>query len=132
MTRKRRDFNYAYYCLEKWVLWNTEHNGFPTRSPILKLGEMAAFSSASSIPTGVESNDRDVERANTILAMMNNSSGKSAERAHLLKVVTAGREGDESVMAAISRLELKVSERAYYDAIEEFDIRLETLTHKVA
>lgn len=132
MKKKRRDFNYAYHCLEQWVLWNTEHNGFPARSPILKLGEMAAFSSASSIPTGVESNDRDVERANTILAMMNNSSGKSAERAHLLKVVTAGRKEDESVMGAIKRLELKVSERAYYDAIEEFDIRLETLIYKVA
>lgn len=132
MKKKRRDFNYAYYCLEKWVLWNTEHNGFPARSPILKLGEMEAFSSASSIPTGVESNDRDVERANTILAMMNDSSGKSAERAHLLKIVTAGRKEDESIQAAINRMNLNLDKRAFHDAIEEFDIRLETLIYKVA
>lgn len=132
MKKKRRDFNYAYHCLEKWVLWNTEHNGFPARSPILKLGEMAAFSSASSIPTGVEANDRDVERANTILAMMNGSSGKSAERAHLLKIVTAGRKEDESIQAVMDRLEIKVDRKLYYDAIEEFDIRLEMLIYKVA
>lgn len=132
MTRKRRDFNYAYYCLEKWVLWNTEHNGFPARSPILKLGEMAAFSSASSIPTGVESNDRDVERANTILAMMNNSSGKSAERAHILKIVIAGQKEDESIQSTMNRLGINLDKRAFHDAIEEFDIRLETLMYKVA
>ena len=132
MSRKRRCFNYANHCLEKWVIWNTEHNGFPSRSPILKLGELAAFSSASSIPTGVESNDRDVERANTILAMMNNSSGKSAERAHLLKVVTAGRKEDESVHAAMTRLNIRVDRKVYYDALEEFDIRLETIMYKRA
>lgn len=132
MKKKRRDFNYAYHCLEQWVLWNTEHNGFPARSPILKLGEMPAFSSSSSIPTGVESNDRDVERANTILAMMNNSSGKSAERAHLLKVVTTGRKENESIQAAMDRLDIKVDRKIYYDAIEEFDIRLEMLVYKAA
>lgn len=132
MKKKRRDFNYAYHCLEQWVLWNTEHNGFPARSPILKLGEMVAFSSASSIPTGVESNDRDVERANTILAMMNNSSGKSAERAHLLKVIAIGQQEGESIQAAIDRLEIKINKRDYYEAIEEFDIRLEMLIYKAA
>ena len=129
--KKRRDFNYAYYCLEKWVIWNSEHNGYPARSPILKVGEAIAYPTQSSIPTGVESFDRDVERANAILAMMNCSSGKSAERAHLLKVVTARRKENESIQAAIDRLGIKISERAYYDAIEEFDIRLETIAYKV-
>ena len=131
MSRKRRDFNYAYYCLEKWVIWNSEHNGYPARSPILKFGEAIAYPTQSSIPTGVEPFDRDVERANAILAMMNCSSGKSAERAHLLKVVTARRKENESIKTAIDRLGIKISERAYYDAIEEFDIRLETIAYKV-
>lgn len=129
--KKRRDFNYAYHCLEKWVIWNSEHNGYPARSPILKFGEAIAYPTNSSIPTGVEPFDRDVERANTVLAMMGCSRGKSVERAHLLKVVTARRKENESIKAAIDRLGIKISERAYYDAIEEFDIRLETIAYKV-
>lgn len=132
MSRKRRCFNYANHCLEKWVIWNTEHNGFPSRSPILKLGEMAAFSSASSIPTGVETNDRDVERANTVLSMMSGSSNKSAERAHLLKVVGVNRQENESVYSTMQRVGITTSERSYYDALEEFDIRLETINHRRA
>lgn len=131
MSRKRRDFNYAYHCLEKWVIWNSEHNGYPARSPILKFGEAMAFPTESSIPTGVEPFDRDVERANTVLAMMNCSSGKSAERAHLLKVVTAGRKEGESIQSAIDNLGINIDKRAFHDAIEEFDIRLETLIYKV-
>ena len=129
MSRKRRDFNYAYHCLEKWVIWDSEHNGYPARSPILKFGEAMAFPTESSIPTGVEPFDRDVERANTILAMMNCSSGKSAERARLLKVVTAIRKENESIQVVLDRIDDKINKRDYYEAIEEFDIRLEMLLY---
>ena len=130
MSRKRRDFNYAYHCLEKWVIWDSEHNGYPARSPILKFGEAIAFPTESSIPTGVEPFDRDVERANTVLAMMNCSSGKSVERAHLLKIITAARVEDETVGDVIKKLNLNIDNRRHSEALEEFAIRLDTLIYK--
>lgn len=123
----RRDYNYANYCLEKWVLWNTEHNGFPSRSPILKFGENPAHIAASSIPTGVEPNNREVEYANFVLAVMNGGDGKSPQRAHILKVVVINRSNGETIKELIKRLDMGISERQYYDALEEFAMRLDTV-----
>lgn len=123
----RRDYNYANHCLEQWAIWSTEHNGFPSRSPILKFGENPAHIAESSIPTGVEPFNRDVERANLILAMMNDSCNKSAERAHLLKVVTVSQGASDTVVSILEKL--KVSRDAYYDALEEFTVRLESIIY---
>lgn len=127
---KRRDYNYAYHCLEKWAIWNSEHNGYPARSPILKFGEAIAFPTESSIPAGVEPFDRDVERANTVLAMMSCSSRKSVERAHLLKIITAARVEDETVGDVIKKLNLNIDNRRHSEALEEFAIRLDTLIYQ--
>lgn len=123
----KRDYSYANYCLEQWVIWNAEHNGFPSRSPILKFGENPAHIAASSIPTGVEPNNRDVERANFVLATMNGSDGRSPQRAHILKVVVSNRSNNETIKELIERLEIGVTERQYYDALEEFTMRLDTI-----
>lgn len=122
----RRDYNYANHCLEQWAIWSTEHNGFPSRSPILKFGENPAHIAESSIPTGVEPFNRDVERANLILAMMNDSCNKSAERAHLLKLVAVHREMDESLDEVLGRIGVK-ERRSYYTALDEFTVRLESI-----
>ncbi|WP_026878506.1 hypothetical protein WMO13_06635 [Ignatzschineria larvae DSM 13226] len=124
----RRDYNYANYCLEQWVIWNTEHNGFPHRSPLCKLGEMAAHIAESSIPSGVEPFNRDVERANLVLAMMNDSCNKGAERSHLLKVITKNRSDNESIDDVIKKVGIK-NKRDYYEALDEFTVRLETIIY---
>ena len=127
---KRRDYNYANHCLDVWAIWKLDHNGFPSRSPILKFGENPAHIAQSSIPTGVEPKGLDIERANRVLGIMNISCEKSAMRAWLLKEVAVKRVDDEEIESVLERLEIKFSRRQYFEALEEFTIRLESIVYE--
>lgn len=127
--RKRRDFDYANYCLEKWAEWSEDDNGFPTRSPTAKYGELKAHRSESSLPTNIEPNSRDIDRAILVLGLMKGSSSKSAEYAEILKKVNRSRCNDESIKQAMERLEIGKGEAVYYMALDEFTMRLEVLIY---
>lgn len=125
--RKRRDFDYANYCLEMWAEWAEDNNGFPSRSPTAKYGELRAHKAESSLPTNIEPNSRDVDRAVLVLGLMKSSSSKSAEYAEILKKVNRSRCNDESIKQAMERLEIGKGEAVYYMALDEFTMRLEVL-----
>lgn len=125
--RKRRDFDYANYCLEMWAEWVEDNNGFPNRSPTAKYGELRAHKAESSLPTNIEPNSRDVDRAVLVLGLMKSSSSKSAEYAEILKKINRSRCNDESIKQAMERLEIGKGEAVYYMALDEFTMRLEVL-----
>ena len=127
--RKRRDFDYANYCLEKWAEWSEDDNGFPARSPTAKYGELKAHRAESSLPTNIEPNSRDIDRAILVLGLMKDSSSKSAEYAEILKKVNRSRCNDESIKQAMERLEVGKGEAVYYMALDEFTMRLEVLIY---
>lgn len=129
MSNKRRDYEYAKICLEAWAFWMMSSNGFSSKSAIARIGEPKNSGNfTSNPPKGAMPINREVEYANTILAIMNNSSSRSAERAHLLKVVTRNQQGNESIKDLFERLQLGAT-RDYSAALEEFTIRLESLVY---
>lgn len=130
MVKKRMDYEYAKICLEAWGFWMLGDHGFSTRSAIARIGEPKNSGNfTASIPKGLVPKNREVEYANSILAMMNNSSGKSAERAHILKVVTRNQQGGESIANVFKRLNISDNVRVYSSALEEFTFRLEVLMY---
>lgn len=106
LMRKRRDYSYAKICLEAWAFWMMGDHGFSSRSAIARMGEPTNHNFGSSTPNGVLPKDRAVDHANTVLAVMNGSCESSAERAHILKVITRNQQGKESIAQTFRRLEI--------------------------
>ena len=118
----RVNTKFAYYCIERWCEHNLEHNGFPSRSPILKFGEESAHISASSIPTGVESKCREEEYAMLVFGLMKAKGGVTAGRVDVLKLIIGRRREDETLQEVCERY--SVSLRSYSRALDEFTIIL--------
>lgn len=127
--RKRRDYSYAKICLEAWAFWMIGDHGFSSRSAIARIGEPSSPNFGSSMPNGVLPKDRAVDHANTVLAVMNGSCDSSAERAHILKVITRNQQGGETIAQTFERLGIDQPTRLYHSALEEFAIRLEVLVY---
>lgn len=125
--RKRRDLEYAKICLEEWAKYMEDTNGFPSRSPTDKYGELKAHRAESSLPNNIESHSREVDFAIQVLGLMRNSNLKSSGYADVLKEVSRNRCNDESIIQALERLELDRSERYYYAALDEFAAMLDVV-----
>ena len=131
--KKRIDFDYANYCLEELAKWSEDDNGFPSRSATAKFGEMRAHRSESSLPTGIEPNSLEVDRALMVLSIMSDSSSKSKARADILKKVSRNACNDETIQQTIDRLGVDRSRTFYFEALDEFAVRLEMFiySHKI-
>lgn len=127
MKQKRQDVEYAKICLEEWAKWVTDTNGFPVESPTAKLGAIEKTSKINTtLPVGVEPPNKDVDRAIFVFQAMVGSSSKSTHRAHILRVMSIGRVGDETIEEAMKRMNIG-GKNAYDRALEEFAIRLEMI-----
>ena len=125
MKQKRQDVEYAKICLEEWAKWTLDTNGFPAESPTAKLGRVEKTSKIGSLlPAGIEPPSKDVDRAIFVFKMMVGSSSKGANRVHILRSVSLGRVGDETIDEAMRRLEF-CGRKAYERALEDFASRLE-------
>lgn len=127
--RKRRDLEYAKICLEEWAKYMEDTNGFPSRSPTDKYGELKAHRAESSLPTNIEPNSREIDRAILVLGIMSDSSTGSQERADLLKRVSRNRCNDETVEQVMERLSITRVKSYYSNALDEFAMRLETIIY---
>ena len=127
--REMRNLNYAKICLEAWAFWSMDNHGFSSRSAIARIGESNGGEFKSSVPNGVSPKERAVEYANTILTIMNGSCDRSAERAHILKVITRNQQGGESIAKTFKRLKIGKPTGIYHAALDEFTIRLESLMY---
>lgn len=127
--RKRRDLEYAKICLEEWAKYMEDTNGFPSRSPTDKFGELKAHRAESSLPGGIEPNSREVNNAILVLSIMSSSSTGSQERADLLKKVSRNRCNDETVEQVMDRLGIVRVKSYYSNALDEFAMRLETIIY---
>lgn len=127
--RKRRDLEYAKLCLEEWAKYMEDTNGFPSRSPTDKFGELKAHRAESSLPTNIEPNSREIDRAILVLSIMGSSSTGSQERADLLKKVSRNRCNDETVEQVMERLSITRVKSYYSNALDEFAMRLETIIY---
>lgn len=127
--RKRRDLEYAKLCLEEWAKYMEDTNGFPSRSPTDKFGELKAHRAESSLPTNIEPNSREIDRAILVLGIMSSSSTGSQERADLLKRVSRNRCNDETVEQVMERLSITRVKSYYSNALDEFAMRLETIIY---
>ena len=127
--RKRRDLEYAKLCLEEWAKYMEDTNGFPSRSPTDKFGELKAHRAESSLPTNIEPNSREIDHAILVLSIMGSSSTGSQERADLLKKVSRNRCNDETVEQVMERLSITRVKSYYSNALDEFAMRLETIIY---
>ena len=127
--RKRRDLEDAKICLEEWAKYMEDTNGFPSRSPTDKFGELKAHRAESSLPTNIEPNNRTIEHAMLVLAIMSDSSSRSKGRADVLKSVSRSICNDESIEQAMERLGIEKAKSYYFDALDEFAMRLEVVTY---
>lgn len=109
---------FAYYCIERWCEHNLEHNGYPSRSPILKFGEASAHLSMSTIPTGVESKCREEELATAVFGMMKQKGGATAGRVDVLKLIIGTRREDETLQQTCERYGIAL--RRYSRALDDF------------
>lgn len=127
--RKRRDLEYAKICLEEWAKYMEDDNGFPSRSPTDKFGELKAHRAESSLPTNIEPGSREVNNAILVLSIMGDSSSRSKERASVLKLIYRNRCNDESVDQAMEKMRLKGGAPYFSKALDEFALRLDTVTY---
>lgn len=127
--RKRRDLEYAKICLEEWAKYMEDDNGFPSRSPTDKFGELKAHRAESSLPANIEPGSREVNNAILVLSIMSNSSTGSQERADVLKKVSRNRCNDETVEQVMDRLGIIRVKSYYSNALNEFAMRLETIIY---
>lgn len=127
--RKRRDLEYAKICLEEWAKYMEDDNGFPSRSPTDKFGELKAHRAESSLPGGIEPQSREVDFAILVLGMMSNSTARSAERANVLGRINRERCNDETIDDAMVRLGINKNSVYYSNALDEFALRLDTVMY---
>lgn len=127
--RKRRDLEYAKICLEEWAKYMEDTNGFPARSPTAKYGELKAHRAESSLPTNIEPNSREIDRAILVLGIMSDSSSRSMERADALRIIHRNRCNDETIEESMARLGINKAISYYSDAIDEFAVRLEMVVY---
>lgn len=121
----RKDLNQARAVLEAWARWSLDNNGFPSESPLARIGEMRGNADGSRLPDGIEQ-DRLVQDATFVfLAMRNDSSNKmSLKHRKVLQQFYLERAESETVRAFYKRSD-QFGHNDYTSAINEFAHKLD-------
>ena len=121
----RKDLNQARAVLEAWARWSLDNNGFPSESPLARIGEMRSNADGSRLPDGIEQ-DRLAQDATFIfLSMRNDRSNKSSLRHRsVLQEFYLERKEAETVSSFCKRSE-SFDHNTYSKAINEFAHRLD-------
>ncbi len=123
----RRDLNQARAVLEAWACWSLDSNGFPSESPLARIGEMRGNADGSRLPDGIEQ-DRLAQDATFVFLAMRNDPGNKMSLKHrdLLQQFYLEQKEGESVGSVCKRLE-KFSSKEYTAALNEFAHKLDML-----
>ncbi|MDM1545535.1 MULTISPECIES: hypothetical protein [Ignatzschineria] len=121
----RKDLNQARAVLEAWARWSLDSNGFPSESPLARIGEMRSEADGSRLPDGIEQDQLAQDATFVFLAMRNDPNNKmSLKHRKVLQEFYLERKEGESVGSICQRLD-KFSPKEYTAALNEFAHKLD-------
>ena len=121
----RKDLNQARAVLEAWARWSLDSNGFPSKSPLARIGEMRSEADGSRLPDGVEPNGLAQDATFIFLSMRNDRNNKpSLRHRSVLQEFYLERKEGETVNSFCKRSE-SFDHNTYSKAINEFAHRLD-------
>lgn len=77
----RKDLNQARAVLEAWARWKLDDNGFPSESPLARIGEMRGEADGSRLPDGIEQ-DKLAQEATFVFAAMHRDPNNKMSLKH--------------------------------------------------
>lgn len=121
----RKDLNQARAVLEAWAKWSLSCDGFPSESPLARIGEMRSNADGSRLPDGIEQCQLTQDATFVFLAMRNDPNNRmSLKHRDVLREFYLERQGGEPVREFYKRSK-KFGHNDYTAAMNEFAHKLD-------